>query len=178
VQTRSLVLTLCWLLGVACGGSADSAPDAAEDAAVDAGNDADLIPASVELGSGEVEYEPVDSEQHLKLHAGSQGGHHVWLSYRTRGLDRSIRMTLDVVPEGNARPAHSEVDLTLTAVASDADAYEFVGWPAQILDPECAVGSVVAIALTIKDKSGKQASGSLRVIPEPPDTGFTRTCTR
>jgi hypothetical protein len=180
VHTRRLILMLGWIVGSGCDTNDGNTPgpDAANDASSEASVDAEQ-PASVELGTGEVEFEPVVPDQHLKLYAGTQGGHHVWLSYRTQGLEpKSIRMTLDVVPEANARMAHSEVELNLDSVEGDPEQSEFVGWPAQILDPECAVGSPVSIQLTLTDKRGKQASGEMRVIPDPPDTGFTRTCTR
>jgi hypothetical protein len=154
-------------------------------AACDAGGERDAPdagsgePGTVELGSGESAFELTTAEEHLKLYAGTQGGHHVWLSYRVAGLmPEDVRMVLDVVPMPPARPAHSDVVLDLDPSAYGASSYEFIGWPAQILDPECAVGSVVSIALTLTDKSGKQASGSMTVIPDPPELGFTRSCTR
>jgi hypothetical protein len=166
---------------LACdGGSPDSAYDAGSDARSDAESDAgDSEPRTVELGSGETEFEPIADEQHLTLYAGTQGGHHVWLSYRVEGLlPADVRMTLDVVPVPPARPAHSDVVLNLEPASGGAAGYEFIGWPAQILDPECAVGGVVSISLTLTDKRGKQVSGSMNVIPDPPLLGFTRSCAR
>jgi hypothetical protein len=176
-NVRAPTKRLAWLLAViacACdGGSRHSEHDAGGD---DAG-DGEL--GTVELGSGETAFEPTTDEQHLTLYAGTQGGHHVWLSYHAEGLmPDNVRMTLDVVPMPPARPAHSDVVLDLAPAEGGASGYEFIGWPAQVLDPECAVGSVVSISLTLTDQSGKQASGSMKVIPDPPVLGFTRSCTR
>ena len=174
------VVWLLSLMAVACdGGSGSSALDAS-DAARDAGADAaDSALTSVELGSGESAFEPVVDGQHLTLYAGTQGGHHVWLSYRVQGLmPDDVRMQLDVVPMPPARPAHSDVRLDLDPTADGTAGYEFIGWPAQILDPECAVGRVVSISLTLTDSRGKQASGAMNVIPDPPRLGFTRSCTQ
>jgi hypothetical protein len=139
----------------------------------------------VELGSGEAQFEPVTPDEHRMLYAGSQGGHHVWLSFRTRGLvPEDVRMELDVVPERPARPAHSEVVISLEPVAGDSvDApegqrHEFEGWPAQVLDPECAAGGSVSISLTLTDSCGRSATGSMTVIADPPTLGFTTTCRR
>jgi hypothetical protein len=155
------------LLAAACDAGARST-------AHDAG---DEQPGTVALGSGESAFEPTTEAQHLKLYAGTQGGHHVWLSYRVFGLMLDdVRMELDVVPAPPARPAHSDVMLDLDPVADGGG--EFIGWPAQILDPECAVGSVVSISLRLTDARGRQASGSMTVIPDPPVLGFTRSCTR
>lgn len=163
------IVGLMALVAAACeGGAAREAHDAG-----------DSGPGLVVLGSGETSFEPTDEQQHLKLYAGTQGGHHVWLSYRVEGLmPVDVRMVLDVVPAPPARPAHTDVVLDLDPVAVGADGSEFIGWPARVLDPECAVGGVVSISLTLTDKNGKQASGSMTVIPDPPELGFPRTCTR
>lgn len=141
-------------------------------------------PPSVELGTGETAFEPVMPAAHLAFHAGTQGGHHVWLSYRVFGLlPQGIRMELDVVPEPPARPAHTDVLLDLTQVPSEAakastpETYEFVGWPAQVLDPECAVGKSVTLTLKLTDTAGLSVEGSLEVIPDPPALGFAQDCT-
>lgn len=163
---------IVWLMAVLVA-ACDGGPVRSEH---DAG---DSQPGTVELGSGETAFEPTDQEQHLKLYAGTQGGHHVWLSYRVEGLlPQDVRMVLDVVPTPPARPAHSDVVIDLDPLADGASGYEFIGWPARVLDPECAVGSVVSISLRLTDKNGKQASGSMTVIPDPPELGFTRSCTR
>lgn len=164
------------VLAAACGGGSSHV---AQDGGPDPDDAADGAPATLEMGSGESAFEPTVEAQHLKLYAGTQGGHHVWLSYRSQGLSpNDIRMTLDVVPAPPARPAHSDVTIDLDPVLDGEGRYEFVGWPAQILDPECAVGNVVTISLTLTDTRGKQASGSMTVIPDPPEFGFTRSCTR
>lgn len=171
------IVVLLAILSAACGGSDDALVlDASSDAGDDAGDEAHT---SVELGSGETAFEPTVDAQHLKLYAGTQGGHHVWLSFRAHGLEpRGVRMTLDVVPAPPAQPAHSDVVINLDPAPDGSDAYEFIGWPARILDPECAVGELVELSLTLTDQSGKQASGALGVIPDPPELGFTRSCTK
>jgi hypothetical protein len=168
------LLSLLTLLSLACacGGREARGPTSR-----DAGGDAsEETPATLELGSGETAFEPTLDEQHLKLYAGTQGGHHVWLSYRARGLlPEGVRMTLDVIPAPPARPAHSEVVLNLQPSVDD-DSFEFVGWPARVLDPECAVDGVVSIALTLTDTRGRQAQAAMNVIADPPDLGFPRAC--
>ena len=174
---RTLWLSLCL---AACGGGSEAVSQEAdaEAAAQDAGEDAAVqTPIMIELGSGEASFEPVGDPEPLKLYAGTQGGHHVWLSFRVQGLaPDDVRMTLDVVPAPPARPAHSDVTLDLEPVQGDEHRYEFVGWPARILDPECAVGTVVSISLTLTDEHGEQVSAAMDVIPQPPTLGFTRSC--
>lgn len=134
-------------------------------------------PRVLALGTGEVRFENIPADRHLPLHAGTQGGHHVWLSMRVEGLDpEQIVMTLDVVPEAPAPPAHTEVELTFEPAAGDPATIEFVGWPARVLSAECAVGKPVHLTVSLEDQSGRTAEAEMQVIADPPKTGFPAPC--
>ena len=131
------------------------------------------------LGSGESSFESVEPGQELTLYAGTQGGHHVWLSMRMAGLDPdSVRMVLDVVPELPAPPAHTEVELSFTErpEADDGLPFEFVGWPARVLAPECAVGKPVQLRVQLSDRAGHVVSAELEVIAGAPRLPFAVEC--
>jgi hypothetical protein len=128
------------------------------------------------LGSGEAEFEPFTSGGHLRLYAGTQGGHHVWLSMRAELAPGRVQMVLDVVPSPPAEPAHSEVEIDFNAVDGKPGLVEFVGWPARVLDPACAVGKPVELVVTLRDEGGTRARGELVVIPDPPTAGFPVSC--
>lgn len=147
------------------------------------GDDAQPRPPAVELllGSGEASFEPASSGDTLTLYAGTQGGHHVWLSMRMRGFDtESVRMILDVIPEPPAPPAHTEVALRFTQRADSADdglPYEFAGWPARVLAPECAVGKKVLLRVQLLDDAGHALSQELDVVAGEPRLPFSNDCT-
>jgi hypothetical protein len=130
----------------------------------------------LELGSGEATFEPASNGSELALYAGTQGGHHVWLSMRVRGLSGpDLQFSLDVVPSPPAPPAHTEVTLHF-ADAPAGGPYEYVGWPARVLMPECAVGHPVQISVQLSDAQGKSVEAELEVIPGPPTHGFAVEC--
>jgi hypothetical protein len=140
------------------------------------------------LGSGEASFEPAQDGDRLPLYAGTQGGHHIWLSMRVRGFQSDdLRLILDVVPAEPAPPAHTDVQVhfspVLTAVAGDSAiaagelTREFVGWPARVLAPECAVGKPVQLSVQLEDDQGHMIKGALEVIADPPALGFASACT-
>lgn len=152
-------LVLLCLAG--CGGADGGGPD---------------VPAELELGSGEASFEPASDGSELALYAGTQGGHHVWLSMRVRGLSGpDLQFTLDVVPSPPAPPAHTEVSLHFTE-AAEPGSYEYVGWPARVLMPECAVGQPVQLSVQLSDARGRSVEAQLEVIPGPPTHGFSVEC--
>jgi hypothetical protein len=157
------MLAWCALVAGAC--SADVAP----------GQPAELV-----LGIGDQRFEPLVRGQHARLYAGTQGGYHVWLCFRARGFETDdVRMRLDLTPEPPSMPSHWNLPISMSPVL-DADdqrpMLEFIGWRAQILQPECAVGSPVAIKLTLEDEHGLRASVESEVVPDPPEQGFRKAC--
>jgi hypothetical protein len=151
---------VCWL----CGACAD---------------DAGAPPApELELGSGEVSFEDASDGDELQFYAGTQGGHHVWLSMRVRGLSGpQLELSLDVVPSAPAPPAHTDVQLHFEPVSElGAGWYEYVGWPARLLMPECAVGKPVQLSVSLSDAQGHSVHAALEVVPGPPRNGFAQEC--
>jgi len=146
----------------------------------EAEGDANAESATLELGTGVTAFEPLERGQHAKLYAGNQGGHHVWLSFRARGLStQEVRMVLDVTPPPPSMPSHWDLPISMEPVeeAADSDAlFELLGWPAQVLQPECAVGTRVELALSLEDKAGTRVHATTDVIADAPDEGFRRAC--
>ncbi|HKP63555.1 MAG TPA: hypothetical protein VJV78_42765 [Polyangiales bacterium] len=148
-----------------------------------AGCSADVAPGEpveLELGIGDQNFEPLVRGQHAPLYAGNQGGYHVWLCFRARGLSTNdVRMRLDLTPELPSMPSHWNLPISMSPVPdrdSEGSMLEFIGWRAQVLQPECAVGSPVKIELTIEDEHGLRASVESEVVPDPPEQGFRRAC--
>ena len=149
-------------------------------AAVSCAADATSEPATLLLGIGDRRFEPLERGQHAQLYAGNQGGYHVWLCFRARGLEEDVRMQLDLTPAAPSEPSHWNLPISLEPAASEeADRepmLEFIGWRAQILQPECAVGSEVAISLQLTDARGVSAKATGSVIPDAPEEGFRKPC--
>lgn len=142
------------------------------------GDESEAPPLELELGSGEVDFEPASDGDELQLYAGTQGGHHVWLSMRVRGVSGpDLLFSLDVVPSEPAPPAHTEVSLHFDAAPALGEGwYQYVGWPARVLMPECAVGQPVQLAVTLRDAAGRSMQAELEVIPGAPQHPFSVPC--
>jgi hypothetical protein len=136
--------------------------------------DPDVTPV-LELGTGEWTFEPLTPGQRVPLVAGTQGGHHVWLSMRAQGLsgDR-LRMKLTLRSSGSSPVSGS--DLELTFEPGEDGWLEFEGWPAQLLAPWCGVELPLAIDVTLSDPAGHSAAASISVVPTAPASGFSQTC--
>lgn len=167
-----------WLCVIACTYSCacgDSNVDA--DGGVEPRGDAQF-----ELGQGELEFAPLSDGEALPYAAGSQGGHHVFVSFRARGLQPS-RMHVSVTTAVQDRP-----DLVLTRegrvnfmpapadAAEPAARYDFAGWPAQILFAPCHVGETARIDVTLTDLDMRSASDSRTIQIARPDAAPEPMC--
>jgi hypothetical protein len=150
-------LALLLAAAVGCGGT-DRAADAVAAAA-----------PVLELGQGELSFAPLGEDEALPYVAGSQGGYHVFVSFRVHGMDPT-RVLVNVTTSVEA-----DASLTLTRegrvnfkqdaeTAQDAGAaessYVYAGWPAQILMAPCHVGERVRIDATLSDLRMLSASAS------------------
>jgi hypothetical protein len=132
---------------------------------------AEAAPA-LELGQGELSFAPLSEDDALPYVAGSQGGYHVFVSFRVHGMDPT-RVLVKVTTSVEAEPS-----LTLTregrvnfkqdtetaqgdSSAESSDVY--AGWPAQILMAPCHVGERARIEATLSDLRMLTASASQRI---------------
>lgn len=143
-------------------------------------SDAPAEPPSLLLGTGEWQYEPLAAGQRVQLAAGSQGGYHVWVSLRAQGFSSErLRMELELVSDA-APLARSDLELPFAPVpvagAGDEGWVERVGFPAQLLEPWCAVERPLLVRVTVSDREGQSASAELTVVPTAPPSGFAQSC--
>lgn len=133
---------------------------------------------SVELGTGEAEFEPFDGEPRLRLVAGVQGGFHVWASFLAYGFasDR-VDMLLETLVEDDPVTRlvmRARISLRDTLGADGEPARSFAGFPAQVRDARCAQGKRVRVTVTLSDSDGVTASDERYCIAEV-DAGQRRT---
>lgn len=136
----------------ACGGQGDEDPPVV----------LEPDPATVELGTGEAEFEPMLDEPTIEMAAGFQGGFHVWTSFLASGFtDQRLDMVLVTELDGVA-----DSDLTMRAtlkgneVENDAGdvLWTFAGYPGQVKDARCAHGKRVRLHVTLSDPEGHEAT--------------------
>jgi hypothetical protein len=163
---RALILHAAALLAVTALAACSDPPSAA-----DLPGDAGM--GRLELGKGELEFAELADGEALPYVAGTQGGHHVFVSFRVQALDPE-RVLIEVTTQVEDYP-----ELVLTrrgrqtfmhaAVAADAGAdapasYEYAGWPAQILDAPLHVGASARIDVMLEDRTGRTARATKTVV--------------
>jgi hypothetical protein len=124
--------------------------------------------AVAELGTGEASFELLEDGQLVPLIAGSQGGFHVWMSFRAYGflgtrLDTVIKTEL-VLDSDAASGAGTRIsDLPLKFEPTPDGGLQFLGWPG-IVDPNlCPVGRELRLRVEISE-AGAHAVDEKRVI--------------
>lgn len=118
--------------------------------------------ASVVLGTGEAEFEPMDGEPTLEMAAGFQGGFHVWASLQAQGfseerLDMVLVSELDGDPD-SALTMRATLRGTFDQNERGDPVWTFAGYPAQIRDARCAHGKRAHLSVSLSEPSGKEAS--------------------
>ena len=114
-------------------------------------SDADGGSIEAELGQGELEFAPLAEDDTLPYAAGSQGGHHVFISFRARDIDPervlvSVETTIEDRPKLTLR-REGRVNFE----PSGEHTHDYAGWPAQILLAPCHRGERAHIAATLTD---------------------------
>ncbi len=150
-------MRLAWLLAAA--GACDAGP--ADDLCAEAGG-----AASLELGTGEQAFEPLEPGSELGFYAGPQGGHHVFVSVRATGLvpgtgDLSNpddpALTVSLVAEGEE--LSSFVDRPRLLVPSEDGDYDQLIGQLVVLghpDPPVLDAAEAALTVTLVDRCGTE----------------------
>lgn len=152
-------MTSCLLSACLAGGGG------ARDASIMAGPDAGAPALVVELGTGERSFEALAEGDVLPLTAGSQGGHHVWVSLRVRDAEpglftifvRAQLVDLEDGTLGGRGRVRMERANTDAGDAGDAgDAVQYAGWPAQLARPDCAGDYALRIVANVESPDGRR----------------------
>jgi hypothetical protein len=131
---------------------------------------ADETPPTLEIGTGTWRFEPVPNGASLPLVRGAQGGWHLWVAVRLGGVPDDtgsieIAHFPTAAPESVARTTHG-VHLD----PPNADGLRaYLGWPAVVADPACAVGHPYRVEIAFRPASGGRLSARLDVDVTPGD---------
>ncbi|HJL17686.1 MAG TPA: hypothetical protein RMH99_18625, partial [Sandaracinaceae bacterium LLY-WYZ-13_1] len=137
--------------------------------------DAPATEAALELGTGSWRFEPLEDGQEVALVRGAQGGWHVWVSLRVRGVEGEpppVRLALQ--PADESRPT----DETTVALPFDPprdDGWrQLVGYTGIVYEPACTVDELlrITVSMTMADGRVLTAERDVRVrggaYPPPP----------
>lgn len=148
-RLRSALLCICTLTAwIGCG-----------DPAVAPGD------ATLALGTGEWQFEAFEDGDQLPLIAGSQGGHHVWLSFLADDLSPGdAKLTIETqLADDSLEAQRSRVQVTLKRAGEHEAAY--LGWPAIIAQPGCIAGQMLRVRVELEDQRSRKAVSERYLIP-------------
>lgn len=121
-------------------------------------------PPLVEVGTGQADYLPTMDGDVAQVEAGPQGGYHIWLAIRVRGVRQSSSVTTvtGTIPSlGYEVPPYAVV---FTFEPSEGGACELFGLRFRFDDPNHPVASLLGqelhVDVTVKDVDGTVGSGS------------------
>ncbi len=171
----------------ACGGApgAASSPDTNPDSGVmDACLGVPGTPAVAVLGTGMFSPEPLTPGQTIVYEAGPQGGHHVWVSVRARGvLQSGTRTTFGALDLSNPAAPVELATRTVPFVLSpdEGGTCLLVGLRLQLdergtVDVRDLVGHPLRLFVELLDPDGRRARDAVDVVlaaPALPDAGIT-----
>ncbi|MBP6631203.1 MAG: hypothetical protein KBG28_02955 [Kofleriaceae bacterium] len=146
--------------------------------------DAPTGPAEVELGTGDLVFEPITTGQDFQVVQGPQGGYHFVVSMRTRGV---VAGNPDRLGDPSNPTTSFRAFAAIGGAAVDLDASSFtqgldpaVGSPGafemlgrllilRIADDDELVGMDVRLTVEVTDVAGRSARDerTVRVIPHP-----------
>ncbi len=107
-------------------------------------------PASVELGAGSWRFETITDGQELELIRGAQGGWHVWISVRTRGMVEQPVIAFELQPADESR-APVETIVRANLDPENVDGYRDLIGHTQIVDePSCMVGELMRLEARVE----------------------------
>ena len=124
----------------------------------------------LEVGTGTWRFEALEDGQQVPLIRGAQGGWHVWVSARAEDLDAAAgRLVIEVQPADESRPADAASVGVQFDPPDENGMRSYLGWPAILADPSCAVGEMLRVHVTLTTSSGQELSAERYLVPGPGD---------
>ena len=121
--------------------------------------DAPTGEAALELGTGSWRFEPLEDGQEVELVRGAQGGWHIWISLRVRGLSGEPPPIALRLQPADARRPPDETTIALPFDPPRDDGWrQLVGYTGIVHEPACVVDELLRITATMPAPDG----GTLR----------------
>lgn len=120
------------------------------------------------LGTGQTDYVPTAENSTQQVEAGPQGGHHLWIGVRTKGLhQRAATMTLNATVEGTNVSA--PMQRTVFSLRTDEGGYCKLFGVRYQLDGGSApisafLGHPLRLSVELRDEAGLIAKDDLRIM--------------
>ena len=126
-------------------------------------------PATLEIGTGEFSFEPIEDRQHLPIVSGTQGGHHVWLGIRATELDpREVRVDTRVFFGESENSAGSPLFFYARMFDGPSGDLEYAGLLLQMNRTRVREMNI-RVEVTVTDRGGRTASDAVMIVPTEED---------
>lgn len=143
-----------------------ASPEARDDGGCPPDGDSGCSEPELEIGTGTAIFDPLSEGVGVPLVRGAQGGWHIWIAVRASGLDTGVgRLTIRKGLEGESA---IEESVGITFDPPDPEGRRvFLGWPAVVAEPGCAVGERYRFEVELTTASGVRLEDEVVVVPEP-----------
>lgn len=131
-------------------------------------------PTSIDVGTGQFQFEPVEEGEKLPIVAGPQGGYHVWLAVRVHNMDpRQLRLDSQLYdaepPEDTGMPLEpdpvGESFFFYPPFFEDDDGVWFTaGIPHQVERSEVR-NKLLRLEVLATDRDDRTATGDMIIVP-------------
>jgi hypothetical protein len=125
-----------------------------------------------ELGTGDVEFVPLQDGDEVGVVGGIQGGDHIWGSARVVGVDwTEVTLVFELLDEDGALVTPSSTLIgelphcTRSDEACEDGMGETVGFPVIVERVSDVVGDDITMTLTVTDREGRTATHAIVVSP-------------
>ena len=123
----------------------------------------------LELGTGRGAFEPLAPRQDLSLVAGTQGGHHVFVSLQARGIaPDGVALHVRAAPVETGAPRQRST--RAMDLVAEGGVYRAIGVPVVLSTPECFQDRVTRIEVEIEDADGVLVADAREVVPRWPES--------
>lgn len=121
----------------------------------------------LELGAGQSEFAPLAPRQDVPLVAGTQGGHHVYVSLRAHGVaPDGVTLHVRAAPVETGAPRQRST--RAMDLVGEGGVYRAIGVPVVLSTPECFQDRVIRVEVEIEDAHGVLVHDAREVVPRWP----------
>jgi hypothetical protein len=122
----------------------------------------------VQVGTGEFQFQPLAQDARVDVVCGPQGGQHIWVSVRARGLDTSRVAIRASIRLAGTSQSFCSLNLQDVPLARIGEWWEFAGMACFVHDPDLVRDQAAVLEGGVEDRGGRQGTAQVRIVPTGP----------
>lgn len=135
--------------------------------------------ATFELGTGEIDFEPLADGDMLPVVPGPQGGCHFWVSVTTDGFAQrrfQVRYEVKFTASGTTTDSRSSFTVRLRPNEETPGTCQYTGLTAFLIQPWRFADERVTLEVEVTDDEGRTASAAREVVADWPEELGDEAC--